>query len=433
MAKNHERGHPTTSARRDFLRAAGLAGVGAALAGTGTAMAQAPATPAGAPPQPVQPPAPPPQQGPRLLQMQGKARLLLLQERPLVAETPESMLDDDTTPIDKFYIRNNGLVPEISGERNAWRLKIDGEVERPLEITLGELRQRFQQVRLYMVLECGGNGRSTFVPEARGNQWNYGGAGCARWTGVRLRDVLRAAGLKQSAKYTAHYGADPHLSGATDRPSLSRGVRIAKALEEHSLLVYEMNGEALPLIHGGPLRLIYPGWTGSASHKWLTRIWIRDKEHDGPGMGGASYRVTINPIPPGATTPDSNMRILEAMPVRSIITSPASGAEFVASANGTRRIPLRGAAWAGENAVRSVEVTTDYGRTWQRAQLGAPRNKYDWQRWTHTVTVPRPGFYEIWARATDSRGIVQPFIAGDWNPQGYGGNPYHRVAVRVGA
>jgi len=417
--------------RRRFLRAAGAAAI--ATAGAGTALAQAPATPGGAPPQPPPPPPTPPQQGPRTLQMPGKARLLLLQDRPLVAETPEHMLDDETTPIDKFYIRNNGLIPDIPTERNAWKLKIDGEVNRPLELTLGELKQRFQPVRLYMVLECGGNGRSTFVPEARGNQWGYGGMGCARWTGVRLRDVLRAAGMKPSARYTAHYGADPHLSGATDRPSLSRGVRLAKAMEEHSLLAYEMNGEPLPLIHGGPLRLIIPGWTGSASHKWLTRIWIRDQEHDGPGMTGASYRVTINPIPPGGTTPDANLRILEAMPVRSIITSPASGAEYVASANGTRRVALRGAAWAGEYAVRSVEISIDYGRTWQRTQLGPPRNKCDWQRWTHTATLPRPGFYEIWVRATDARGAVQPFIAGDWNPQGYGANPYHRIAVRVGA
>jgi DMSO/TMAO reductase YedYZ molybdopterin-dependent catalytic subunit len=365
--------------------------------------------------------------------MPGKARIVVLQDRPLVAQTPENMLDDDTTPTDKFYIRNNGLIPEITGERNAWRFKVDGEVNTPLELTLGELRQRFASVKLYLQLECGGNGRSTFVPEARGNQWENGGMGCARWTGVRLRDVLRAAGLKLAAKYTAHYGADPTLAGQTDRPSISRGVRLAKALEEHSLLVYEMNGEPLPLIHGGPLRLIYPGWAGSASHKWLTRIWIRDHEHDGPGMTGTAYRVAINPMVPGGTTPDANLRILESMPVRSIITNPASGAEFVANTNGTRRIDMRGAAWAGDYGVRQVEVTSDYGRSWQRVRLGQPRNKYDWQRWTHSVTLPRPGFYEIWVRATDTRGVTQPFIAGDWNPQGYGANPYHRIAVRLGA
>ena len=411
--------------RRSFLRVAGLATVGAAMAG-GSALAQAPATEGAPPPTPAQ-------QGPRLLQMPGKARLALLQDRPLVAQTLESMLDDDTTPTDKFFVRNNGLIPEISGERDAWRFKIDGEVNTPLELSLGELKRRFPSTKLYLQLECGGNGRSTFVPEARGNQWENGGMGCARWTGVRLRDVLRTTGLKPSATYTAHYGADPTLAGQTDRPSISRGVRLAKAMEEHSLLVYEMNGEPLPLIHGGPLRLLYPGWAGSASQKWLTRVWIRDKEHDGPGMTGTAYRVTINPMVPGGTTPDANLRILESMPVRSIITSPASGAEFVASRDGTRRIDLRGAAWAGDNAVRTVEVTTDYGRTWSRVQLGQPRNKYDWQRWTHSVRLPRPGFYEIWVRATDARGTVQPFITGDWNPQGYGANPYHRIAVRLGA
>ncbi|MBL8838736.1 MAG: sulfite oxidase [Alphaproteobacteria bacterium] len=421
-------------ARRGFLRGAGLAAIGAAVGAripfagdmpgglVPAALAQTPA---------AQPPAAAAPQGPRLLQMPGKARLVLLQERPLVAETPEAMLDDDTTPTDKFYIRNNGLIPEVSGDRNAWKIKIDGEVNRPLELTLGELKQRFRPVTYFMQLECGGNGRSAFVPEARGNQWGNGGMGCARWTGVRLRDVLQAAGLKPSAKYTAHFGADPHLSGATDRPALSRGVRLPKALEEHSLIVFEMNGEPLPLIHGGPARLIYPGWAGSASHKWVTRIWIRDKEHDGPGMTGASYRVAINPMIPGGTTPESNLRILESMPVRAIVTNPANGAELVATAAGNRPLRLRGAAWAGDLSVRSVEVSINYGRTWQRAQLGAPRNRYDWQRWTANVTLPRTGYYEIWCRATDANGASQPHVAGDWNPQGYGANAYHRVAVLV--
>ena len=125
------------------------------------------------------------------------------------------------------------------------------------------------------MLECGGNGRSQFTPEARGNQWTTGGAGCPEWTGVRLGDVLKAAGLKSSAVYTAHYGADLHLSGDATKPTISRGVRLAKAMEEHTLIAFKLNGKDLPAIHGGPVRLIVPGWAGSASHKWLTRIWIR--------------------------------------------------------------------------------------------------------------------------------------------------------------
>jgi DMSO/TMAO reductase YedYZ molybdopterin-dependent catalytic subunit len=361
--------------------------------------------------------------------MPGKARIVVLQDRPLVAQTPENMLDDDTTPTDKFYVRNNGLIPEIAGERNAWRFKVDGEVNTPLELTLGELRQRFTSVKLYLQLECGGNGRSSFVPEARGNQWENGGMGCARWTGVRLRDVLRAAGLKPSAS-TPRITADPTLAGQTDRPGISRSVRLARRSRSAPARLRDERRAAAADPWRAAARSIPAG--RSASHKWLTRIWIRDASTTAPACRHR-HRVAINPMVPGGTTPDTNLRILESMPVRSIITNPASGAEFVANSTGTRRIDMRGAAWAGDFGVRLVEVTTDYGRTWQRVRLGQPRNKYDWQRWTHSVTLPRPGFYEIWVRATDTRGITQPFIAGDWNPQGYGANPYHRIAVRLGA
>jgi len=241
---------------------------------------------------------------------------------------------------------------------------------------------------------------------------------------------LNAAGLKSSAVYTAHFGADPHLSGDPSRQSLSRGVRLEKAMEEHSLIVFQMNGQALPNIHGGPVRLLYPGWPGSVSHKWVTRIWIRDREHDGQGMRGTSYRVPIAPMIPGGKADESNFRILESMPVRAIITNPANGTELP---DGTRRIALRGAAWAGEKTVRQVDVSIDYGASWRKADLGQPRNKYDWQRWTATVMLPSHGYYEIWCRATDSDGMMQPHVAPNWNPQGYGGNPINRIAVLVKA
>ena len=150
-----------------------------------------------------------------------------------------------------------------------------------------------------MVLECGGNGRSFFEPQAAGNPWTNGGAGCAEWTGVSLSDVLREAGLKETALFTGHFGADPDKHGSHEHQAMSRGVPIAKALEEHTLLVWAMNGEPLAVLHGGPLRLIVPGWPGSLSQKWLTRIWIRDREHDGPGMTGLSYRMPVRPLPPG--------------------------------------------------------------------------------------------------------------------------------------
>lgn len=364
-----------------------------------------------------------------LLGPHGKDRLSVLGERPLVAETPEHLLDDETTPVSRFFIRNNGLLPEPASEPESWTFVIDGEVERDLRLSVADLKSHFAVRTFRMVLECGGNGRSFFAPPAEGNAWTNGGVGCAEWTGVPLADVLAAAGLKPGATHTAHFGADPDKNGDSAAPSISRGVRLAKALDPHTLLVFGMNGERLPFIHGGPLRLIVPGWPGSLSQKWLTRIWVRDREHDGPGMTGQSYRVPVEPLAPGADATGIALRVLESMPVRSIVSFPADGAAYPA---GTRRLRVRGAAWAGDESVRAVDVTFDGGATWLAATLTPPRNPYDWTRWTVEVAIPADGFYEIHARATDARGRAQPFRATNWNPNGYGCNVLHRVSVRVG-
>jgi DMSO/TMAO reductase YedYZ molybdopterin-dependent catalytic subunit len=417
-------GRRVGTTRRGFLSGAGLAGMTAAV---GAAIPFAVSMPAGLIPAAMaraqEAGAPP------VFSFPGKDEgLVLLGDEPLVAETPAHLLDDETTPTSKFFIRNNGHPPEPPADPDAWMIKVDGLVEAPLEVSLGELKQRFEPVTLHMVLECGGNGRSFFVPPARGNPWTNGGAGCAEWTGVRLRDVLGAAGVAPEAIYTAHYGTDTHLSGDQSKLPLSRGVRLEKAMDEHSLVVWAMNGEPLPAIHGGPVRLLFPGWPGSASHKWLSRIELRDVEHDGQGMTGTSYRVPIRPMVPGAEADEGNFRILESMPVRSIITAPANGATLPA---GTRSLDLRGAAWDGDHGIRAVDVSLDFGASWQPASLAEPRNRYDWRRWTARVALPQDGYYEIWSRATDETGTMQPHIAGNWNPSGYGGNPMHRIALLI--
>ena len=311
--------------------------------------------------------------------MPGKdGGLIVLSDKPLVAETPERLLDDDTTPTSSFYICSNGQMPDPVAEPDAWKLTIDGEVNRPLEITLGDLKKRFQPRTYRMVLENGGNGRSYFAPDVPGHQWTNGGVGCAEWTGVPLADVLRLAGIKPSAVYTANTGADVPISGDPSSTPLSRGVPLRKAMDPYNLLVWAMNGKPLESVHGAPLRLLIPGWPGSVSHKWLTRITLRDRVHDGPGMTGTANRVAIKPMLPGGKTDESNFKILESMPVRSIITSPANGTRLGA---GTKEIRLRGAAWAGDLEVRRVDVSIDFGATWAMAYLAPPRNRYDWRRW----------------------------------------------------
>ena len=412
------------ASRRGLMTGTGLAAIGALAGGLATQRAYAQAIPSSPPAAAAN------AARPAGFEFPGKEKgLSLLGDRPLVVETPEGMLDDDTTPISKFFIRNNGQMPEVPADPDAWKLVVDGEVSTPLEITLGELKRRFSQKTYRMVLECGGNGRSGFQPQARGNPWSNGGIGCAEWTGVPLAEVLEAAGVKPSAQYTAHYGADPHLSGDPGKETLSRGMPLAKARDPHNLIVFAMNGQPLPTIHGGPLRLLVPGWPGSLSHKWLTRITLRDREHDGSGMTGTSYRVPKTPMVPGGKVDEANFRILESMPVRSIVTSPKNGTRLPA---GVREVTLRGAAWAGDLTVSRVDVSADGGQTWTPTTLSSPKNRYDWQRWSATLKLPSDGYFELWTRATDSEGRAQPHVAVNWNPQGYGGNAMHRVAILVG-
>lgn len=196
----------------------------------------------------------------------GKSGLSILSDRPVNAETPPHLLDEAVTSAAHMFVRNNGLTPEVSAEDAAnWRLAIDGEVDTPLDLSIDNLRNDFEQVTLQLQIECGGNGRRFMMPAARGNQWSFGAVSCAEWTGVRLRDVLARAGLKSTAVYTGHYGADPHLSGYPEKFPLSRGVPMEKALEPHTIIAHALNGGDIPTLNGYPLRLVAPGWPGSCS------------------------------------------------------------------------------------------------------------------------------------------------------------------------
>ncbi|MBR0657153.1 sulfite oxidase [Plastoroseomonas arctica] len=366
---------------------------------------------------------------PETLRMQGKAPLVVLGDRPLVAETPETLLDDAVTPAEKMFIRMNGRIPEPVADPGAWRFRVEGELNAPLELSVAELQARFEVVTLQLQMECGGNGRAQFQPQTRGNQWTSGAISNAEWTGVRLRDVLNAAGLKPGAAFTGHVGADPHLSGEAGRLSISRGMPIAKAMDETTLLAFRMNGAAIPNVHGAPLRLIVPGWPGSLSQKWLTKILVRATPHDGAGMGGTSYRVPVRPIVPGSENNGRDFADMTSMPVRSILTNVAHGTRLPA---GMREIDLRGAAWAGDDTVSALHVSVDYGASWQAMQVAAPANRHAWQRWTGKARFASDGYFEIWYRATDDKGRMQPHAAANWNPQGYGANAISRVAVLVG-
>lgn len=353
--------------------------------------------------------------------------LMILNDRPWNVETPAHLLDDAVTPASKMFVRNNGLVPD-QPDPATWTITIDGEsVPNPKTYTLAELKRKFTPHTYRLVLECGGNGRKEFNPPAKGNQWDVGAVHCAEWTGIRVRDLLEDVGIKSNAQYLGYYGADIHVSGNRDKVVISRGVPIDKAMQEESLLAYKMNGEDIPLIHGYPLRLIFGGWPASTSGKWINRISIRDREHDGPKMEAPSYRVPAYPVSPGTKVKEEDMKIITEMPVKSVITYPKTGAML----NGNRSLALRGHAWAGERKVTRMEVSIDFGSTWQPAELDEPVNRMAWQQWRAEVEFPGTGYYEVWARATDSEGQSQPMVLPGWNPKGYLNNATHRIAVKV--
>ncbi|MFA9374854.1 MAG: sulfite oxidase [Poseidonibacter sp.] len=361
--------------------------------------------------------------------IEGKDGLIYLNDRPINAETPPHLLDDEFTPAKHFFVRNNGVPPAKTNDPENWTLEIAGEsCEKPTTFTVAQLKKKFKHYTYALQLECGGNGRKEFNPPAKGNQWSTGAVGCGRWTGVRLKDVLEYCGIKKDAVYIGYYGRDTHLSGDPTKVTISRGAPMSKALEDESLLAWAYEGEDIPLSNGYPLRLVMGGWPASVSGKWLKQIVVRNKEHDGKKMGGQSYRVPCNPVAPGTKVPDDEMCIIESMPVKSLITFPQSGVTHKLD----KKFKFRGKAWAGDLSVEQMEVSIDFGATWSKVKkLKNQQNRLAWQSWEASVKFPKTGYYEVWARAMDSSGVKQPIILPGWNPRGYLNNACHRIAVKV--
>ena len=355
-----------------------------------------------------------------------KTDMLVHSDSPFNGEFAPHLLDDNVTPTSRHFVRNNNGIPEraIKGDLGGWQLRVDGEVHKELALTMDDLLQ-FPQVTMNVVLECAGNGRSLFVPEVDGTPWQRGAVACSEWTGVRLRDVLQAAGVKQTAVYTGNYGDDIPADGSEQ---FSRGIPIEKAMDEHTLIALKMNGEVLPAAHGFPARLIVPGWIGSSMQKWLNRIWVRDRVHDSEKMSGYAYRIPAYQVEPGHKPPVEDMRIATSLQVKSLITRPEPHSDFSAE----NAIKVRGHAWAGANRISRVQVSTDFGINWQETELTPPSNRYAWYHWETDITLANRGFYEIWARAYSDIGNAQPFTQ-PWNPKGYLGNVIHRLPTTVTA
>lgn len=353
--------------------------------------------------------------------------MIILNDLPWNIESPAHLLDDKVTPSQKMFIRNNGIIPENLDEAN-WTLRVDGEsVREQRTFSLNELKSKFQHYTYQLTLECGGNGRKEYYPPTEGNQWDVGAVSCAEWTGIRLKDLLLEMDIMDTAVYVGYHGADSHLSRDPNKESISRGVPISKAMENETLLAFQMNGEAIPIAHGFPLRMIASGYPASVSGKWLNGISVRDKVHDGAKMESPSYRIPCEPVAPGEVVKSEDMCIIESMPVKSLITYPKSGALI----NGRNSLSIRGHAWARNLQVTHMAYSIDFGVTWHSCSLTSPVNKFAWQHFEADVSFPTKGYYEIWARATDSEGIMQPMLTPGWNPKGYLNNACHRIAVKV--
>jgi DMSO/TMAO reductase YedYZ molybdopterin-dependent catalytic subunit len=366
----------------------------------------------------------------RALVAAEKPELQILPTAELNAETPAHLLDDDITPVRRLFARNAGTMPApTAADAATWTLAIDGRVATPQRWTLATLGEEFETVTRIAVLECAGNGRA-FFPEPAGTVlWHHGGAGCVAWTGVRLGDLLRRCALLPDAVYTGHHSPDMRLDGRG--PALSRGLPIAKALAPETLVAWAINGAPIPPLHGGPLRVVAPGFPGSAWQKWITRIEVRDREHDGERMLNLHYRlpqVPVRPLRAGERYDAALFAVITDVPLRAVITAPADGFSAPAGAP----LHVRGHAWSGHTPLAKVELSCDGGTSWHSADLGPLPDTFAWRRFSAILPPPAAGAIELIARASDAQGRTQPLASVPWNPRGYCNNTVHRVRGRTG-
>jgi DMSO/TMAO reductase YedYZ molybdopterin-dependent catalytic subunit len=338
----------------------------------------------------------------------------IMTENPLNAETEAARLRSWITPNAVFFDRNQGKIPEAAVDLNDWRLIVDGEVKKPLNLDMDRI-QRLPKAIVSNTLECSGNSRSLLDKRASGNPWTIGGVGNAVWGGIWLRDLLNDAGLANRAAHVAFEGLDTPLGKAGIK--FVRSIPLDKAMSS-TLLAYEMNGDPLPLKHGYPLRALALGWTGANCVKWLNRITVIEKPFEGFFMDQV-YRVFQK-----GQKPDTG-EVVTAIRLKSIITRPLTGERM---AKGS--IVVLGAAYAGEGHVDQVEVSVDEGATWQAAEFIGPDEPFAWRQWQYAWHAGLSGEFTIKSQATDGQGRKQPQTA-RWNFLGYGNNGIDEHAVTV--
>lgn len=330
---------------------------------------------------------------------------------------PVAGFADEITPVSQFFVRCHTMIPKVNAAD--WRLQIGGLVNDPRTFTLDDLK-RLPHVSLVGVLECAGNGRSFFRPHVAGAQWQFGSVGNARWTGVRLRDVLAKAGLKPAATQLLMDGADVPIG---KMPDFQRTLEVKKALDPDTLLAWDMNGSPLTAEHGFPLRVIAPGWASDSWVKWLVRLEALDHDVDGFWMKTA-YRHPARHVAPGTAVDPKDMVPVTDLNVKSAIASP----EFMARPG---VVPVVGMAWSNASPVTRVEISTDGGKMWAAAKLGGKPTKYGFRRFTYRWQAAE-GVHTLMSRATNAAGQSQP-MEPEWNPNGYLYNATQARTIEVSA
>ncbi len=346
-------------------------------------------------------------------QTAAQAGLVVHQSESLNCEARPAMLGRALTPTAEFYRRNHFPIPLL--DEAVWRLDVGGMVRRPLRLSLHELTQ-LRAESAVVTLECAGNGRSLFRPPTPGVQWGFGAAGTAEWTGPLLAEVLDRAGIQPGAQEVIFGGADQGtIEGTTQQARFERSMPVRDAMESGALLAYAMNGHPLPARHGYPLRLIVPGWYAVASVKWLTDITVVAE----PFRGYFQDDHYVYEWDNGA-----RREPVRLLPVRALITRPATGQRL---ACGT--LIVRGLAWSGAAPIARVDVSVA-GGPWQKARLSGVPSAHGWQEWEFLADGLHPGDAALRARATDMAGRVQPEQP-EWNRLGYAANFIHEIVVSL--
>ena len=347
---------------------------------------------------------------------EDQSALVPIESNPFNAETPMRALTEPITPTRLFYVRNHFDVPRIDGE--TWRLTVDGEVERRLQLSLKELQSLPKRTE-GVTMECAGNARARMVPIPKGTPFGDGAVGTARFTGTPLSLLLDQVTPLSEAVEVLFVGADKGEAEPGRVEPFARSLPLDAARKSGALLAWAMNDEALLPEHGFPLRLVVPGWYGVASVKWLTEISILQSPFNGYFQREQYVYVGER----GGGAPEGAPVTL--MRVRSVIGNPSDGMSVAIGP-----VEIAGTAWSGFGSISKVEVSVDNGRSWTRAELRTALSPHAATPWRFTWNPQSPGRYSLMARATDSAGNVQP-LDPVWNEHGLGNNAVHSVRITV--